>query len=82
MKKYSSCTVLQKEAATSPDPDRQPPRMMIGRLPYLFTRMLLIGPVEKKNRAVRKAALSNTEYSRYAGIHLHHLSHFSHLVCE
>lgn len=28
----------------SPDPARQPPRMMIGRLPNLFTRILLMGP--------------------------------------
>lgn len=42
--------MLQKEAATSPDPARQPPTKMIGRLPNLFTRMLLIGPVEKEEK--------------------------------
>lgn len=47
MKKYSCSTVLQKEAATRPDPARQPPNMMIGRLPNRFTRMLLIGPEEE-----------------------------------
>lgn len=42
--------MLQKEAATRPDPARQPPRIMIGRLPNLFTRILLIGPGEKKKK--------------------------------
>lgn len=36
--------MLQKEAAISPHPERQPPAIMMGRLPYLFTRMLLMGP--------------------------------------
>lgn len=48
MKKYSCSTVLQKEAATSPDPARKPPMMMIGRLPYLFTRILLTGPKDRE----------------------------------
>lgn len=54
MKKYSCSTVLQKEAATRPDPDRQPPRMMIGRLPNLFTRMLLIGPGEEQENGKKE----------------------------
>lgn len=54
MKKYSCCTVLQKEAATRPDPDRQPPSMMIGRLPNLFTRMLLIGPGEEQENGKKE----------------------------
>lgn len=43
--KYSPSTVLQKDAETKPVLARQPPMMITGRLPYLFTRMLLIGPV-------------------------------------
>lgn len=54
MKKYSCSTVLQKEAATSPEPARQPPSMMIGRLPNLFTRMLLIGPGENQRKRDEK----------------------------
>lgn len=46
--------MLQKEAATNPDPARQPPTMMIGRLPNLFTRILLIGPGEKEEEAGEK----------------------------
>ena len=38
--------MLQKEAAINPHPERQPPAIMMGRLPYLFTRMLLMGPRE------------------------------------
>lgn len=40
--------MLQKEAAINPQPERQPPAIMMGRLPYLFTRMLLMGPRESK----------------------------------
>lgn len=48
MKKYSCSTVLQKEAATRPDPARQPPNRTMGRLPKRFTKMLLMGPEEKQ----------------------------------
>lgn len=47
MQKYKAGTELQKEAATSPTPDSNPPAIMTGRLPYLLTKMLLIGPVVK-----------------------------------
>lgn len=64
MKKYSCSTVLQKEAATRPDPARQPPNMMIGRLPKRFTRMLLIGPeeeAEKSSDSVKVYSLKRAE---------------------
>lgn len=40
--------MLQKEAAIRPHPERHPPTIMMGRLPYLFTRMLLMGPGKAK----------------------------------
>lgn len=49
-KKYKPSTVLQKDAEMSPAPARQPPAIMIGRLPYLFTRILLIGPVDNEKK--------------------------------
>lgn len=49
-KKYKASTVLQKAAAMSPVPERQPPSIIIGRPPYLFTRILLIGPVDNRMR--------------------------------
>lgn len=58
MKRYSCSTVLQKEAATRPEPARQPPKMMIGRLPNRFTRMLLIGPEEETDR--RRESISRS----------------------
>ncbi len=54
--KYKPSTLLQKEAATSPAPERQPPKIMIGRLPYLLTRILLTGPgneMQRKKKNVR-----------------------------
>lgn len=45
---YSSRTLLQKEDAIIPKEHRIPPAIITGRLPYLFTKMLLMGPVGRK----------------------------------
>ena len=44
MQMYSWMMLLQKEAEIMPMEDRKPPMIMMGLQPYLFTRILLMGP--------------------------------------
>lgn len=51
MQMYSCMTLLQNEAAIMLMEHRNPPAIITGRLPYVFTRILLIGP-EIEDRAI------------------------------
>lgn len=44
MQMYSCMTLLQNDAAIMLMEHRNPPAIITGRLPYVFTRILLIGP--------------------------------------